>query len=265
MGRLDGRTALVTGASGGIGREIARLLACEGADLILVSRGLDTLEVVASEITMECEHISTLLLSADLALPGAACGLWERVERSGRTVDILVNSAGVGMFGGYADLDGAVEAAMLRLNIVSLTELTRLALPGMLERGFGHILNVASTAAFQAVPYFTAYAATKAYVLSYTEGLWGELTGTGVTATALAPGPTDTGFFDAANMRPSRNAGFLPPDQVGRLAIKAMLKGRPLVVTGILNRLLILAARFAPRELATKISGTIMRSQLRES
>jgi short-subunit dehydrogenase len=193
MGAAGGKRALVTGASGGIGLEVARVLAGKGYDLALVARSGDRLEALAAELG------GASVVVADLSSPSAPAEVAGAIP----DVDVLVNNAGVGAYGLFADADLGATMAMVALNVGALTELTHRYLPGMLARGSGRILNVASTAAFFPGPLMSVYYATKSYVLSFSEGLAEEVRGTGVTVTALCPGPTATGFQAAADMEMS--------------------------------------------------------------
>ncbi|MEA2565364.1 MAG: uncharacterized protein QOD49_541, partial [Actinomycetota bacterium] len=185
--------ALVTGASGGIGEELARILARHGYDLVLVARSADKLAALAERL--ELDHgIQVRAIAKDLARPDAAAEIHEWLAAEGLTVDVLVNNAGMGLLGKFAEIGIEGDVEMLRLNVEAPTLLTRLLLPSMLERGSGRILNLASTAGFQPGPLMAVYYATKAYVLSFSEALANEVAGTGVTVTALCPGPTETGF-----------------------------------------------------------------------
>ena len=262
MGRFDGKTAVITGGSRGIGFELARLCAAEGAGVILVSRTAGDLEQAVERIAAERAGIPVRAIPADLSRDGGAQELWRALASEGVQVDILINNAGFGMFGRYQDLDQQTEQEMIELNVASLTQLSRLAVPGMLQRRWGRIMNVASTAGFQSVPYFASYAATKAYVLSYSVALWGELRGSGVAVTCLSPGPTKTDFFRVARMQPSRRAGMLPAAAVAKAGMKAMIKGRPLVVAGLVNKLVAQFSRFLPRRVVALAAGAAMGHQL---
>ena len=195
--------ALVTGASGGIGFELARILARNGYDLVLVARSAEKLASVAEGLQRD-HGIDVRVIVKDLAIPGAAAEIHEVLAADGLAVDILVNNAGVGLSGKFAEIGFDAEIGMLRLNVESPTVLTRLLLPSMLERGSGRILNVASTAAFQPGPLMAVYYASKAYVLSLSEAIANEVARTGVTVTALCPGPTVTGFASHAGTEQSR-------------------------------------------------------------
>ncbi|MGY1712192.1 SDR family NAD(P)-dependent oxidoreductase [Geodermatophilus sp. SYSU D00758] len=237
--------ALVTGASGGIGLELARLLAADGHRLTLVARSRDRLEQLAAELG------GAEVVALDLAEPGAP----GRVVAAAPEVDVLVNNAGYGDFGPFERSDLGRQLGMVDLNVRALTELTHRHLPGMLARRQGRVLNVASTAAFAPGPLMAVYYATKAYVLSFSEALAEETRGTGVTVTALCPGPTASGFQAAAAMGTSRLvAGRRLPSaaDVAREGYAAMLAGRPVAVTGGLNRAMAGAVRFAPRPLVRR-------------
>ena len=262
MNAFSGRTALITGGSRGIGLELAKLCAAEGANIVLVSRDRKALDDAVSAIKETEPKALVIPFVKDLSTPGAGRELWEEMLSQGVPIHILINNAGFGMLGYYPALDAEREAQMLQLNMISLAELTRFAVKDMLERKWGRILNIGSTAAFQSVPYFAAYAASKAFVLSYTEALAEEVRGTGVSVTCLCPGPTETGFFDAANMRPSRQMGMLTPDVVAKKGMEALLKGKSLVIPGFINKMVASASRFSLRSMVTKFAGKSMKSQM---
>ncbi len=239
-------TALITGASGGIGADIARILARRGDDVVLVARSAAKLDQLAAELG------HARVVACDLADPGAPAKLAAEVP----AVDILVNNAGVGDFGPFAEADLAKTMGMLQLNVGALTELTRRYLPGMLERGSGRVLNVASTAAFQPGPLMAVYYATKAYVLSVSEAIAEELRGSGVTVTALCPGPTASGFQAAAAMEHSRLlAGRRLPSsaRVAAYGVKAMDAGKVVAVHGLANKLLAQSVRASPRAVTRRL------------
>jgi len=194
--------SVVTGASGGIGLEIARNLAAQRRPLVLVARSADKLESLAAELRQR-HGIRVEVIAIDLSASRAADQVAAEIVRRGTVVDTLVNNAGFGLFGKHVDTQLHDEQQMIDVNITALTRLTKLLLPAMVERGRGRLLNVASTAAFQPGPYMAVYYATKAYVLSYSEALAEELRGTGVTVTVLCPGPTTSGFQDKADMHDS--------------------------------------------------------------
>lgn len=241
--------ALVTGASGGIGLEIARLLAPDH-DLVLVSRSADQLERLATELGSGSTKVVTI--AADLATRAGV----EQVTGAVDSVDVLVNNAGIGDFGPFVAADEAKLTTMLDLNIGALTSLTRAYLPGMVERGHGRVLNIASTAAFQAGPLMAVYYATKAYVLSLSEAIAEETRGTGVTVTALCPGPTASGFQARADLEDSKLvAGKTLPSaaSVAKYGVAAMNRGDVVAVPGLRNKLLASSVRFTPRPVLRRL------------
>lgn len=250
------RLALITGASGGLGLEFARFFAADTWDLVLVARSEDVLRKIQAEL--EAAHgITVTVLPADLSRDGEAKTVAGALLMMGLEPDVLVNNAGIATYGPFAESDPEEERAMLELNVTNLTVLTRLLLPAMLKRKRGHILNVASTAAFQPGPLMAAYYASKAYVLSFSIALSEELRGTGVTATCLCPGPTATGFVAHAKMETSRlfkRALVMDAPTVARIGYRACLAGKPLVVPGKLNRFGAFATRFIPRLLAARVA-----------
>ena len=233
------RTALVTGASGGIGAEIARQLVARGHRVTLVARSEDKLR--------------------DLADRSARAGLLDEVAELGATVDILVNNAGFSTLGPVAKSDPDAEMNMVEVDVVAVVDLCSRFVPGMVERGRGAVLNVASTAAFQPLPGQAGYGAGKAFVLSYTQSLAGELRGTGVTATTLCPGPVDTGFGERAGFTKEEAEKALPPimwveaPEVARVAVDAMDKGRLVAIPGVTNRVAAAMAQVTPRTLLLPI------------
>lgn len=246
--------ALVTGASGGIGADIARVLATRGHPLVLTARSEGRLRDLAEEL--EREHgTECIVIPMDLGEKGAADRLASRLEERRLQIDVLVNNAGFGQFGDYLEQDAGVESSMLNVNLIALTALTRQCLPGMVARGYGRVLNVGSTGSFFPGPLIAVYYATKAYVVSYSEALAEELRGTGVTVTCLCPGPTRTGFQKRAGVRTASVVGsaVMEADAVARIGVDAMFAGRPLVVAGLLNKLMVLLPRFLPRGLVPKL------------
>jgi len=253
-------TALVTGASVGIGRELARILAREGHDLVIVARDAHRLERLADELT-RAWGVSVRAVAKDLARPGAASELHRELEAAGVAVEVLVNNAGFGLAGAFAKTPMKDHLELLQLNMVALTELTKLALGGMVERGRGRILNVASTAAFQPGPYMATYYASKAYVLSFSEALGAELEGKGVSVTALCPGPTATEFQRRAGLEGARIAmlGMMDSETVAEAGYRAMRAGRRLAIPGLRNRLGALAGRLLPRGLVLRMVRGLQR------
>lgn len=249
------RLALITGASAGIGLELARVFARNGFDLLLVSRRADALEATAGRLEGEFEiYASTLPL--DLRESDAPQRLFDRCLNEKMSVDILVNNAGIGFGGEFGEGDVNRQLDIVRVNIAALTHLTGLFLPQMMLRRSGRILNVASTAAFQPGPLMAVYYASKAYVLSFSEALAEELRNTGVTVTALCPGPTKTEFAAAAEIDGSRlfAAGAASAKDVAEFGYEATMKGKRIAIPGIRNKLVAQANRIAPRIVSTKIS-----------
>ena len=247
------RTALVTGASSGIGTEIARELARRGFGVTLVARRGDRLEELAGELG---DHgVRAEVLPADLSERSVRAELPDRMTALGLTADILVNNAGLSTVGPVARSDPEAELNLIEVDVAAVADLCSRFVPGMVARGRGAILNVASTAAFQPLPGQAAYGAAKAFVLSYTRSLGGELRGTGVTATALCPGPVDTEFDLTAGFAHGEAEAALPrfmwesPETVARVGIDAMAKGRPVAIPGTANRVAAMFAHLAPKQL----------------
>jgi short-subunit dehydrogenase len=245
-------TALITGASGGIGAAFAAELAKRQHNLILVARSEAKLQQLAAQLQQEFK-ISVEIIVQDLTAPGATNTVFNTVVQKGWTVDLLVNNAGFGDYGAFADRPLAKQVEILQLNIVALVELSHLFLSGMRERRSGSIINVASLAAFQPMPYLSIYAATKAFVLSFSEALWAENKDFGVRVLALCPGPTESDFFKAAEfpegLASSSGQKLVPADEVVRDALKALEKNESNVVTGgFLNQIIVNMPRLMPRE-----------------
>jgi short-subunit dehydrogenase len=259
-------TALITGASSGIGLELARLFARDGYDLVLVARRADRLEALGRELAGR-HGIRSRAIGADLAAPEAPEKIVAATEEVGLAIDVLVNNAGFGTSGPFATTDLRTELELLQVNVVALTHLTKLLLPGMLARRRGAILNVASTAAFQPGPFMAVYYGSKAYVLSFSEALAEELAGSGVTVTTLCPGPVRTEFQARAGMAESRLFALAPlvldAAAVARAGYAGLRGGKRLVIPGLGNRLLVQSQRIAPRRLVTKIAGFLQQRAAR--
>jgi uncharacterized protein len=255
--------ALVTGASGGIGAALARELARHGHDLVLVARGAAAMEALAAEL--RAAGAAATVIAADLARPGAAASLAHDIAGRGLAIDILVNNAGLGAAGRFDRSDPARIGELLQVNIVALTELTRLMVPGMIARGHGRVMLVASVAGFQPGPHMAAYFASKAYVLSLGEAMAYELRGTGVSVTVLCPGATATNFFTAAGNDNSIMARHLrrmmPAEDVARLGYRGLAAGRGVVITGAMNWLVAQAGRFMPHRLTLPVTDLLMRGE----
>ena len=255
----DRKTALITGASFGIGMEFARIFSREGYNLVLVARSADRLRQLASELE-KAHGTRSLILAADLTEPGASAYVLDQTTRADIQVDVLVNNAGFGQYGLFAENDLEECLRQIQLNVTTLTHLTRLYLPAMIERAeterkSGNILNVASTAAFQPGPLMAVYFATKAYVLHFSEALANELSGTGVTVTCLCPGPTATEFHKRANATGQRllKFGSMDARTVAEDGYRAMMAGKPVVISGFKNWLVAQSVRLSPRRLLTAI------------
>jgi len=251
-------TVLITGASGGIGYELAKLFARDHHNLVLVARSGDKLAQVARELQVHGVTVKTIAL--DLAAPPAPAFLFDQVQREELAVDILVNNAGFGVFGEFTQMPQEEILGQIDLNIRALTELTRLFLPRMIRRGSGKIMNVASTAGFQPGPLLAVYYATKAYVISFSEAIANELRGTGVTVTCFCPGATRTGFARRAGIEKSRlfqSIGAMSAEKVALDGYRAVMEGRTLAISGAHNWLVAESTRFAPRKVVTAISRWI--------
>ena len=249
------RTALVTGALGGIGMELARLFARDGFNLVLVARNGDKLAQLAGEL-QAAHGIGVTVLPKDLAQPQAPDEIFAALQQDGIPVDVLVNNAGFGNRGRFTETAYPVEAEELQVNVVALTHLAKLFLPPMVARRWGKILNVASTAAFQPGPLMAVYYASKAYVLSFSQALAEEVRDSGVTVTALCPGPTDTGFVARAGARGTRlfTLRVMDAPTVAAVGYRALMQGRTMVIPGWRNTLVAQANRFAPRRLSARMA-----------
>jgi len=252
---------LITGASAGIGEEFARRLAGLGSNLLLVARSAQKLQALSDELS-KAHSIRAGYIALDLSIDGAGGELYGQVERQGLAIDLLINNAGFGSFGEFAALPLDRELQMLHLNIVTLADLTHRFLRPMIERESGAIINVASTAGFQPVPYMANYAATKAYVLNLSEALWAESRKHGVTVMALCPGATETDFFEAASMKsPPPKRILQTPREVVDAALDGLARGRSHVVSGWTNKLLVLSERLAPRRMIVSIAAKMLEGQ----
>ena len=242
------RTALVTGASTGLGSEFARLCAAGGYDLVLVARTAARLHTLAAALK-QAHSIDARPLAADLSDPAAPPRILDAV--AGSPIDILINNAGFAVRGAFAEIDWQPQAGLLQVNMIALAHLTRLFLPAMIERGSGRVLNVASTAAFVPGPFMAAYYASKAFVLSLSESLANEVQGTGVSVTALCPGPTRTEFAQNAGVAGSRlfHGPTMEAADVARIGYDAMMAGKSSIIAGARNRWMIRGTRLVPASL----------------
>jgi hypothetical protein len=254
---FKGKTVLVTGGSTGIGAAFAEALAAEGARLVLVARGRERLEGVAA--TLRARHGAQVEVHAeDLSAPGAARRVFDAVTAKVGEVDVLINNAGFATYGRFAALPFARQSEELALNVVALVELTHLFLPGI-ERVLGGVIQVASTAAFQPVPFMAVYAATKAFVLSFSEALWGEYRDRGVRVLALCPGATDTPFFEVVGAQEAALGAKARPAEVVREGLDAFRGGRSHRIAGLGNYLTAQSTRLVPRELAVRMTAGLMK------
>ena len=254
-------TALITGASTGIGATFAEVLAERGHDLILVARSKDKLDALAARIHADTGRKVTVI-AADLGLPESGVALARKVASLKLDVDLLVNNAGFGASGAFAKQPAVRYAEMIALNCTAVVDLVHAFLPSMLARGSGSILNVASVAAFQPLPYMAIYGATKAFVLSFTEGLWAELRGAGIRVSALCPGPVDTPFFEATGtpkLRKTVPKGLMmQPRPVVEAALAALEAGRPVCIPGLPNKVVAQFPRLLTRSFMAKMSARVM-------
>jgi uncharacterized protein len=254
----EANAALITGASAGLGAEYAKLFAVDRHDVVLVARRRDRLEALAKELR-GAHGVQAYAIAADLAAPDGARRVLDEAKRLGVEVGFLVNNAGFGTTGAFAELELERELQMVQVNIVALMTLTRELLPAMIARKRGRILNIGSTAGFQPGPFMAAYYASKAFVNSFTEALAYELRGTGVTATVSCPGATATEFSTVAGTDGSRlfRMGAAPAATVAREGYRAMMAGRPTVVHGAKNKLAVQLLRVSPRAAVRAVAASL--------
>jgi len=256
-------TSLITGASSGIGEAFARRLATLGRNVLLVARSEDKLATLCNELG-RTNRIRAQYIVLDLSQPDAAARLFEETEKRGLEIDMLINNAGFGSMGDFIKLDSARELNMIDLNVKSLVELTHRFLAPMRNRKRGTIINVASTAGFQPVPFMATYAATKAFVLSFSEAIWEENRPFGIEVLALCPGVTDTNFFEAARGHKPPARAAQTADEVVDTALKALGHDKGHVISGLSNLLMVAAQRFVPRATVIHIAGRMMRKSFGE-
>jgi len=256
-------TTLITGASSGIGEVFARKLAARGRNVLLVARSEEKLITLCNELGRS-NNIRAQYVALDLSKPESAEQLFQEAKRRGLPVDMLINNAGFGSMGEFGNLDLARELNMIDLNIKSLVELTHRFLQPMVVRKQGAIINVASTAGFQPVPFMATYAATKAFVLSFSEALWEENRSYGIKVIALCPGVTDTNFFEAARGHKPPARISQTPEEVVDTALRGLAQGKSHIISGWTNFFMTQSERFAPRSLITRFAGRMMRAQQRK-
>jgi short-subunit dehydrogenase len=253
-------TVLITGASSGIGEAFARKLASRGRNVLLVARSEEKLISLCNELgrlnSIRAHHVAL-----DLTDSGGPARLFDEVQKRGLDIDMLVNNAGFGSFGDFGKLELDRELNMIELNVKALVELTHRFLAPMRERKQGTIINVASTAGFQPVPFMATYAATKAFVLSFTEALWEENRTHGVHLMALCPGVTDTNFFEAARGQKPPARASQTPEEVVETALRALSRGKSSVVSGWTNLMMVETERLVPRSVVVRLAGKMMRKQ----
>ena len=253
------RTALITGASAGIGRELAIVFAEQGFNLVVVARRRHELDTLAADLKSD-HGIEVTVVATDLTVPAAPYTLFETVQRQGIEVDVLVNNAGINFYGDFKDISLENHLSLIQLNIGALTALTHLCMRPMVERGYGRILNVASISAFQPIPTIAVYAASKAFVVSFSEALAVELRETGVMVTALCPGFTETAmkYIESATTgRPASLPSFAVSDatQVARAGYQACMQGEVVQVSGLINQVATLWMQHQPRWLGRTLGG----------
>lgn len=257
----QGRTALVTGASSGIGESYARALAARGVQLVLVARSADKLQQLAQQLSAQ-RGVQVTVLPTDLTQPGAALHLSEACAARRLRIDVLVNNAGFGTYGPFETIPPERDRQLIQLNVAAVCDLTHAFLPPMLARGSGAVINLASTAGFQPTPLFASYAASKAFVLSFSEALWAECRLRGVRVLAVCPGPTATGFFEASESDLGKVAFFSrrsSSDQVVQQSLHALERGRSYIISGWLNYLIAHSSRWAPRAVVAWLGALLMK------
>jgi len=261
MENLTGKTALITGASSGLGEAYALKLAEHGVKVILVARRADRLRALADRITSEHGIYAASVLPMDLSARDAGSTLAKILKGRGTQIDILINNAGFGETVKFVEESSKFIVDELNVNIHTLVELTHAFLPGMVERNDGIVINIASTAAFQSLPYMAVYGASKAFVLSFTEALWGETKHTGVKVLAVCPGPTATEFFDSNGTTPALGRFIRTSENVIDSTFKALEKEKSpaAVIDGSLNKITALLSRFVTRKASINLSGKIMK------
>ncbi len=255
-GENRGKFALITGASSGIGYELTQLFARDGYGVVMVARDEKRLLGAAAKI-MESSNVPIKTIAIDLALPGAPFQLYQDLKRDNYNIEYLVNNAGFGGSGKFAETDWDYENMMIQVNIVALSQLTKLFLKDMAARNSGRIMNLASIAGFQAGPLMSVYYATKSYVLLFSEALANEMKGTGISITALCPGPTRTEFQSTAGVEKARlfrSIMVMSAEKVAKIGYKGMMAGKTVVIPGILNKIMIESERISPRKMVTSIS-----------
>lgn len=246
------KTALITGASGGIGYQLAKITAANNYNLVLVARNKEKLDELRKQLKEQCK-VKVWIFAHDLSNPDTLPELIEEIDNLGLEINILINNAGVGEYGKYLETSAGKELQMINLNIFALTYLTKVFYRRMVHAGYGKIMNVASVAGFMPGPYMSVYYATKAYVVSLTEALSAEARKTGVTLTALCPGPTESNFFPNASVNEysaiKKLLTISKADKVAKYGFRAMMKGKTIAIPGIKNKAIIFLINFVPRKI----------------
>ncbi len=259
MSEWKNKTALITGASYGIGEAFARRLATDGANLILTARSVERLEALAEGLRSQFK-VEVTVIAADLAQTAAWQKLFDETEGRGQQVDLLINNAGFGAVGDFADLPLDRQLEMIQVNVSALVSLSHLFLQPMLRRGNGAVIQLASTAAFQGVPYFATYAATKSFILTFSEALWAECQPLGVRVLAVCPGPTGTHFQAVAGTeRTKRPVKMQTPEEVVEAGLKALAANRSVVISGFGNSAMVFIERFVSRRTVTRMASKLYR------
>jgi short-subunit dehydrogenase len=255
----DATHALITGASSGIGRELARIFARHGTNLVLVARDEGRLEQLADEVR-KANGVDVLVMAFDLSRVGAAQEIFIKLQLESIRIDFLVNNAGFDVYGKFFETDLELELQMIHVNLIALTQLTKFFLADMVERGYGKILNLGSTGSFVASPLNAVYSATKAYVLSFSEALTEELRGSGVTVTALCPGATKTEFQQRAGMKEIRllRVGAMDAEAVAEIGFRAMMSDKRIIVPGFFNKLQVFLTRLLPRRVMVRAARMML-------
>ena len=258
-------TALITGASTGIGYELSKCFAADRHNLIVVARQAQRLQQIADDFTKQF-GIAVKVIVADLVQSEAPQKIVDAVHKDSLQVDYLVNNAGFGLGGKFAETDLATELGMMQVNMSALVALTKLFLPEMITRKSGKVMNVASTAAFQPGPLMAVYYATKAFVLSFSEAIANELKGTGVTVSALCPGPTESEFQKRAQIEntrliKSRVMGMMTSEQVAKIGYQGFMQGKRIIIPGLLNKIGVYATRLSPRAVNAQIARLVQESR----
>jgi short-subunit dehydrogenase len=255
----DATHALITGASSGIGRELTRIFARQGTNLVLVARDEGRLEQLADEVR-KANGVDVMVMAFDLSRVGAAQEIFIKLQLESIRIDFLVNNAGFDVYGRFFETDLALELQMIHVNLIALTQLTKFFLADMVERGYGKILNLGSTGSFVASPLNAVYSATKAYVLSFSEALTEELRRSGVTVTALCPGATKTEFQQRAGMNEIRllRLGVMDAEAVAEIGFRAMMSGKRIIVPGFFNKLQVFLTRLLPRRVMVRAARMML-------